>query len=103
MHHLLDERDKSYRSIDHPLFEPFHRGEDPPPLFVAVDCLLLGLIQEVSSDFIIVGGAGRRVVQKEKSSQAILAPNNNFKDIEDDVSCRVLLHAQSAVDGIYGM
>ena len=49
MHHLLDERDKSYRSIDHPLFEPFHRGEDPPPSFVAVDCLLRGLIQEVST------------------------------------------------------
>ncbi len=35
MHHLLDERDKSCRSIDHPLFEPFHRGEDPPS-FVAI-------------------------------------------------------------------
>ena len=34
MHHLLDERDMSCRSIDHPLFEPFHR-EDPPS-FVAI-------------------------------------------------------------------
>jgi hypothetical protein len=48
-----------------------------------------------------VGGAGRRVVQKEKSSQAILAPNNNFKDIEDDVV--VPRTITQSVDGIYGM
>ncbi len=72
MHHLLDERGTSCRSIDHPLFEPFHRGEDPPPLFVAVGWLGDKIFKRYLFGFIIVGGAGTEGRECRKRSRVKL-------------------------------